>query len=68
MAMQTQKHKATVQQQQEAEATTEADIEAKARTETQQDLLDSDLLDEIDSVLETNAQEFVAAYIQQGGE
>lgn len=26
------------------------------------------ILDEIDSVLETNAQEFVANYIQKGGE
>lgn len=27
-----------------------------------------DLLDEIDEVLETNAEEFVKAYIQKGGE
>jgi ubiquitin-like protein Pup len=26
------------------------------------------LLDEVDSVLETNAAEFVAAYVQKGGE
>lgn len=35
----------------------------------QADLSDIDaLLDEIDSVLEENAEEFVAAYIQKGGE
>jgi prokaryotic ubiquitin-like protein Pup len=27
-----------------------------------------DLLDEIDSVLEENAEEFVKAYVQKGGE
>jgi prokaryotic ubiquitin-like protein Pup len=27
-----------------------------------------DLLDEIDSVLETNAEEFVRSYVQKGGE
>ena len=27
-----------------------------------------DLLDEIDEVLEVNAEEFVAAYLQKGGE
>ena len=27
-----------------------------------------DLLDEIDSVLETNAEEFIRAYVQKGGE
>jgi ubiquitin-like protein Pup len=27
-----------------------------------------DLLDEIDEVLETNAEEFVKSYIQKGGE
>lgn len=27
-----------------------------------------DLLDEIDDVLETNAEEFVKAYVQKGGE
>jgi len=27
-----------------------------------------DLLDEIDEVLETNAEEFVRAYVQKGGE
>lgn len=31
-------------------------------------LADDDLLDEIDDVLEVNAQEFVQQYIQQGGE
>lgn len=35
---------------------------------TAADLLDSDLLDEIDAVLEENAMEVVKRYIQKGGE
>lgn len=35
----------------------------------QADLSDiDDLLDEIDSVLETNAEEFVTGYVQRGGQ
>ncbi|MCP4791999.1 MAG: ubiquitin-like protein Pup, partial [Actinomycetia bacterium] len=37
------------------------------RGERLKDELD-DLLDEIDSVLETNAEEFVKSYVQKGGE
>lgn len=43
---------------------------AAAKTESGQELkaeLD-DLLDEIDGVLETNAEEFVKSYIQKGGQ
>lgn len=44
-----------------AEATSNAEAEAlKAETD--------DLLDEIDSVLEEDAQAFIAGYIQKGGE
>lgn len=44
--------------------------EAPAKSETGEKIkaeLD-DLLDEIDDVLETNAEEFVKAYVQKGGE
>lgn len=45
---------ASVVQDQEAKAKLDADIDA--------------ILDEIDAVLEPNAQEFVRGYVQEGGE
>ncbi|MEO9223891.1 MAG: ubiquitin-like protein Pup [Acidimicrobiales bacterium] len=44
--------------------------EAPARSETGEKLKAEmdDLLDEIDDVLETNAEEFVKSYVQKGGE
>jgi ubiquitin-like protein Pup len=45
-------------------------VEAPAASESGEKLkaeLD-DLLDEIDDVLETNAEEFVKAYVQKGGQ
>ncbi len=50
--------------------TVAADVEAPAATEAGEKLkaeLD-DLLDEIDDVLETNAEDFVKSYVQKGGE
>jgi ubiquitin-like protein Pup len=45
-----------------------ADVEAPAKQgEKLKEELD-DLLDEIDSVLEENAEDFVKAYVQKGGE
>jgi prokaryotic ubiquitin-like protein Pup len=44
----------------EAPATTERGDKLKAELD--------DLLDEIDEVLETNAEEFVKSYVQKGGE
>ena len=44
----------------EAPATSERGEELKAELD--------DLLDEIDDVLETNAEDFVKSYIQKGGE
>ena len=43
---------------------------AQAATERGERLKEEldDLLDEIDSVLETNAEEFVKSYVQKGGE
>lgn len=40
---------------------------AEAKDTSLADGLD-DILDEIDSVLETNAEEFVKSYVQKGGE
>ncbi len=60
--------------QREAESTDEVVVEevgaargATERGELLKGELD-DLLDEIDEVLETNAEEFVKSYIQKGGE
>ena len=44
----------------EVEATTEAGDKLKGELD--------DLLDEIDEVLETNAEDFVKSYVQKGGE
>jgi ubiquitin-like protein Pup len=60
-----------VQKQKQApERTDEVVEEAPATTERGEKLkaeLD-DLLDEIDEVLETNAEDFVKSYVQKGGE
>ena len=59
------------QKQKQAPSRTEDEVvEAPASTEKGEKLkaeLD-DLLDEIDDVLETNAEDFVKSYIQKGGE
>jgi len=49
---------------------TEEVSEAPASTETGDKLKADidDLLDEIDEVLETNAEDFVRSYVQKGGE
>ena len=44
----------------------EADAPAKQGERIKEEL--DDLLDEIDSVLEDNAEEFVKSYVQKGGE
>ena len=65
MAERTQKSKPTSDRPAE-----QVDEAAPAVTETGDKLkaeLD-DLLDEIDEVLETNAEEFVKSYVQKGGE
>ena len=67
MAERTQKSKSTGR----TEESTEVDAEtAPAANEAGEKLkaeLD-DLLDEIDGVLETNAEDFVKSYVQKGGE
>ena len=47
----------------------ETAAEAEQTTEAKVDTEDVDeLLDEIDEVLETNAEEFVRSYVQKGGQ
>ncbi len=67
MAERTQKSKQTTRTE---VATVETDAVAPAATESGEKLkaeLD-DLLDEIDGVLETNAEDFVKSYVQKGGQ
>jgi prokaryotic ubiquitin-like protein Pup len=52
----------------EREETDVADAPAKSETGEKIKAEIDDLLDEIDDVLETNAEEFVKSYIQKGGE
>ncbi len=48
---------------------TSDDVEIEAAETTETDLSEvDDLLDEIDAVLEENAEEFVKNYVQKGGE
>ena len=48
---------------------TSQDVEVEASETAEADLSEvDDLLDEIDSVLEENAEEFVKNYVQKGGE
>jgi ubiquitin-like protein Pup len=49
---------------------TEEVVEETAPVEQDREVLDvtDDLLDEIDSVLEENAEEFVKGYVQKGGQ
>ncbi len=50
----------------EAEVIDEEPARAADATQLKSDL--DDLLDEIDDVLETNAEDFVKSYIQKGGQ
>jgi ubiquitin-like protein Pup len=64
MAERTQKQKPAPQR---TEETTEAAPSTSERGEKLKAELD-DLLDDIDEVLESNAEEFVKSYVQKGGE
>ncbi len=47
----------------------EEEVQAKAEETTEASTADVDeLLDEIDEVLEDNAEEFVRSYVQKGGQ
>ncbi len=52
--------------QRETEEVTEAPQASERGEEIKADI--DDLLDEIDDVLETNAEDFVRSYVQKGGE
>jgi ubiquitin-like protein Pup len=60
-----QDHKAKAKSKAKAE---ETETEAKDVKDAELDQETEDLLADIDSVLEENAEAFVAAYIQKGGE
>ncbi len=49
---------------------TEEVVQDELEVKDQSELTESveDILDDIDEILEENAQEFVAAYVQKGGE
>ena len=47
-------------------ASTERETHASSADDLKHDL--DEIMDEIDSVLEQNAEEFVTAYVQKGGE
>ena len=54
-----------------APAREDADVEEAPATSEQGEKIKAeldDLLDEIDDVLETNAEDFVRSYVQKGGE
>jgi ubiquitin-like protein Pup len=51
----------------EAETTTDAQSDVAERHEKLSDDVDA-ILDEIDDVLEENAEEFIRGYVQKGGE
>lgn len=50
------------------EETAQQEQEAVAASSTTQDAGVDDLLDEIDGVLEQNAEEFVRGFVQKGGQ
>ncbi|SOC49414.1 prokaryotic ubiquitin-like protein Pup [Blastococcus aggregatus] len=59
--------KATRSREETDEVEASVDTEAAERRQEMTDEVDS-LLDEIDEVLESNAEDFVRSYIQKGGE
>ncbi len=64
MAEREQKRKAAPSRQDEKVEETAAPSERGEKLKAEMD----DLLDEIDEVLETNAEDFVRAYVQKGGQ
>ncbi len=66
MAEREQIRKPTPSKQEETETVQETPATSETGEKLKAEL--DDLLDEIDEVLETNAEEFVKSYIQKGGE
>lgn len=68
MTSRVQQPKPTVSKE-ESRQIAEDDAEVQAAADKAADLTDTDeLLDEIDALLEENAEEFVRNYVQKGGE
>ena len=66
MAERIQKSKTTHDKSQEADTDNAADAVTETGEKIKADI--DDLLDEIDDVLETNAEDFVKSYVQKGGQ
>ncbi len=66
--MATQDHKTTETRPEEQEDSTPEPLPAAAGQDTSQTEGVDDLLDEIDGVLESNAEEFVRGFVQKGGQ
>jgi ubiquitin-like protein Pup len=64
MAERTQKQKPAPQREEDVEATAPTGTKQGEKIKAELD----DLLDEIDGVLEENAEEFVKSYVQKGGQ
>jgi prokaryotic ubiquitin-like protein Pup len=64
MAERTQKQRESTKRSDEQVAESKATTERGEKLKAEMD----DLLDEIDEVLETNAEEFVKSYVQKGGQ
>jgi prokaryotic ubiquitin-like protein Pup len=64
MAERTQKQRESTKRSDEQVAESTATTERGEKLKAEMD----DLLDEIDEVLETNAEEFVKSYVQKGGQ
>ncbi|WP_369134935.1 ubiquitin-like protein Pup [Modestobacter sp. I12A-02662] len=60
-------HRATRSREETEEVEASVDAESSERTKEVTEDVDS-LLDEIDGVLEENAEEFVRSYVQKGGQ
>ncbi|WP_222266841.1 ubiquitin-like protein Pup [Modestobacter marinus] len=60
-------HRATRSREETEEVEASVDTETSERTKEVTEDVDS-LLDEIDGVLEENAEEFVRSYVQKGGQ
>ena len=68
MAERIQKSKTSQETGQRADDTTDTAAEAVTETGDKIKADIDDLLDEIDDVLETNAEDFVKSYVQKGGQ
>ncbi len=66
MAERTKKQRTTPQR--DTETSTEAEVAPTTESSDRLKAELDDLLDDIDEVLETNAEDFVKSYVQKGGE